>query len=257
MKMLHSAQKMMGKEKVPVPGPDSPAEDWDRFYKAGGRPEASDAYVLPEGWGDEEKAMFDAEGLKAFQEVAFKNGMSAKGFQEAVAWYKDYMSSTTEAYNASQEQQVLAGLDALKKEWRGEDFTVNMGIAEAALEQLGDESLTELIMGDKVLRNHPAIIKLFHRIGTSMQDHQPLQGLNSSGLKVDSLTHAKQELSAFDAKYREVLTNPNYQGPLLSGTNRDAILDKRFQLTKQATSGGRKGMDGSQQFTEFEVDLTH
>ena len=252
MRMLHNSQKLIGKDKVVTPTADSAPEVWDAFYKAGGRPDDVEGYKLSEEFGDDKLKLLDSEAVDAFKKVAMETGMSNAAFEKQMAWYADYMQSSMASAEEATNTQVAEGLTALRKEWTGDDFDTNMGVAQAALEQIGDEQLTELVMGDKALRNNPSVIKLFHRIGASMQDHAPLAVPNGGVFKLDGVTHAKQELAKFEDLHKDVLFNNNYQGP----KNREDILSQRFKILQAASPERSSVADvGGGEFREFEVRI--
>jgi hypothetical protein len=250
MKMLHSSQKLLGKEKIVRPDADSPPEVWDEFYKVAGRPESAEKYDFAEDFTDEQKGLFDEEGLNKFKELAYQEGVSSKAFQSMIKFYADFVGESNEALSASANEAIQAGLNELKAEWRGEDFSNNTKIAQSALEQLGDENLTKLIMDDPKLRNNPSLIKLFHRIGQSQLDDTPLATGTGTALKTDSVTHARQQLREFEEKNADVLMAHNYQGP----KNREEVLAQRFQLLRKAYPE-RPSVDGSAGFSEFEIPV--
>lgn len=250
MKMLHSSQKLLGKEKIVRPDADSPPEVWDEFYKVAGRPESAEKYEFGEDFTDENKALFDEEGLGKFKELAHENGVSGKAFQSMVKWYADYVNQANEALSGEANQAIQAGLDELKAEWRGEDFENNTKIAQSALEQLGDDNLKNLIMEDPKLRNHPSLIKLFHRIGQSQLDDSPIATGTGTKLSTDSVTHARQQLQDFEEKHADVLLSHNYQGP----KNREQIIAQRFEIMKKAYPT-RPTVDSGQGFSEFEIPV--
>lgn len=236
-----NAQKLVGKEKIVRPDADSPKELWDEYHKVGGRPDEADGYSFAEDFGDDRAKMFDEEGLKGFKALAHENGVSNKAFQEMTKWYADYIAQSQEAEASALDQASREGLAELKKEWVGEDYQNNMRIAQAAIENIGDENLTELILGNEALRNHPSVIKLFHRLGQSMQEHTPLQTDHGGPLRLDGVTQARQLLAKFDEDHHDVLMTVNYTGP----KDRNDILNKRFALLQKAYPGtGQVPLDG-------------
>jgi len=83
------AQRMIGMEKLPVPGPNATDEDWNVVYDKLGRPEAPDKYELP---APPEGFELDPEMASAFRETAHKLGLLPQQAAGLFDWYTKTVS---------------------------------------------------------------------------------------------------------------------------------------------------------------------
>ena len=170
-KMLVSGQKMIGADKIMVPGKESTDEDWGKIFNKLGRPEKSDGYALakpeiPEGMPWDDKAVL------AFQEAAHKTGLLPKQAKDLFDWYNGIV---TDAYTGSQKatQEAYDGaVAALKKEW-GAAYDQKLELAESAVRAFGGEEAIEELK----LKNRPQLIKLFSNIGSQISEGK-LKGMD-------------------------------------------------------------------------------
>jgi len=79
MKQLVNAQKMIGKDKIVIPGEGASQEEKDAFQIALGRPETKDGYTVE--IPDDLKDVF---GVEESQEMAFALGLSQETFNKAM-----------------------------------------------------------------------------------------------------------------------------------------------------------------------------
>jgi len=100
-KGYQNLEKLLGKDRIPVPQADDDEDGWQRWYAASGRPEKADDYEferpsLPEG------LPYDEETEKSFRTWAHVNGLNKK---QARNLYEGYVKAQTErhaAYNTAQ-----------------------------------------------------------------------------------------------------------------------------------------------------------
>jgi hypothetical protein len=165
-KMLVSGQKMIGADKIMVPGKESTDEDWGKIFNKLGRPEKSDGYALakpeiPEGMPWDDKAVL------AFQEIAHKAGLLPKQAKDLFNWYNGIAA---EAYTGTQKatQEAYDGaVAALKKEW-GAAYDQKLELSRAAIRAFASEEDIKAL--DEGLGNDPRMIKLFAKIGSQISE---------------------------------------------------------------------------------------
>lgn len=109
-------EKTLGKNRVVVPTEKSTPEEWKAFFKAGGAPDAEDAYDI--GMEDlPEQARTPAEALSAFRKAALENGVTKKQFDSMFKAYKETtnnrLNQEVESINKMRENTETE----LRKEW--------------------------------------------------------------------------------------------------------------------------------------------
>ena len=127
-KSLINAQKMVGADKVAIPGKYTTPEEMDSFYSKIGRPETADGYELSSN------EVIGDEGVTFFRELAHKNGLT----------------------------QTQA-----KNEW-GDQYEKNIGYSNEVVSFFSsdDDAITEMKLADGTrIGDNPMIIEMFSNIG--------------------------------------------------------------------------------------------
>ena len=163
-KSFVSAQKMIGANKVAIPGENATADEINAFHKALGRPDKMEDYSL-DGIELPEGITLDDNITKQFREFAFNHGMSQKMFKEAIAFDIARAAAARQQFDAEVNAEYNDTLARLKTEWGG-DFDANLAQCNKALQTFG---LTELFASKGLLNNYDAITALT-RIGASMSE---------------------------------------------------------------------------------------
>ena len=158
------AQRAMGAGKVAVPGENSPREDWEAFYKAGGRPDSEEGYStdglqLPDG-----VALDDAE-VAAFRKFAFENGLSQKVFQAAVKYDAERASRMAAASKEAQDREFEETLARLKA-----DHGARLGDVLAQCNRTMDVfGLRDTLERSGLLNNY-AVVSALARVGSRITE---------------------------------------------------------------------------------------
>lgn len=228
-----NAQKLIGREKIPMPKDEEDKEAWENLYKAVGRPEDPSEYELPEDFNLPEGFEVDEEALEDFKKVFHGAGMSKKQFAIAVKRYQDHVTQQHEAQQQKMQEMIQQGLTALGEEW-GDDYQKNLDLANGALDVLSQQNpeLKQLFEKNSYLANHPAILKAFAKIGESVQEHSFRSGGGEISFNPDSRAHALQMLRDFEERYQDEIFNP--AAKKLTPQKRQELLDERARLYRLA-----------------------
>lgn len=111
-----SAMSMIGMDKnelVRIPKSDADVKEWDSYYNKIGRPESPDKYAVPDGG----TIKFDDGLLSEFRQLAHKNGMTSKQFEETMKWYAPKIEQLIEQKNQQSVEAEKNVRSELKKEW--------------------------------------------------------------------------------------------------------------------------------------------
>lgn len=157
------AQKMVGADKVVVPGKHATDDDWKGVFKKLGLPESPDKY-------DFKAEGADPEFIKGFVEAAHKTGLLPKQVNEIYGWMTDVQKKFQEKVSQDAEATVKVELGKLKEEWGGESgYAKNMAVAKSALFNFFGKDTADWV--DKTgLGNDPQFIKLMHKVGQAMSE---------------------------------------------------------------------------------------
>ncbi len=151
------AQKLIGRDKIPVPGEKATKEDWDMVFDRLGRPKTADGYALPEVKIPEGYPAPDKEFMDTFRNKALELGMLPAQVNGLYQWF---MESQINEFNQFGERRNLErgeAENALRKLW-GKAFEQNFTIAEQAVNKYGTEKFIEKLKATG-LNNDPDMVQ--------------------------------------------------------------------------------------------------
>ena len=163
-KSFVNAQKMIGKNKIALPGENASQEELNAFYTALGRPESADAYKhdgveLPEG------ITLDDAAVKEFREFAFQNGISQDVFEKALAFDVMRVQKAQAAALAAHNREYDETLAKLKEQY-GDDLPARIAQVDKALTTFGIKK----IFVEKGLTNNYEIFEALGNIGARISE---------------------------------------------------------------------------------------
>lgn len=173
-KSLINAQKMVGADKVAIPGSWATDDDWAQVYSKLGRPDEAASYELDGG------ELVDETSMGRFKEMAHKAGLNAKQAQMIISGYTDMVTEANAQTQTQSEDKQVAMETELKRDW-GERYDRNLAQANAVLDQFGGEEFTtETDLGNgQRLGDNKEIIKFLSKVGNFM--HEKMGEDNFSG----------------------------------------------------------------------------
>ena len=150
-----SAQRMIGADKVPVPGKSATDEEWREVYRKLGAPEDPNSYEL------EQQEYWDDHSFEQFKNRAYEMGLNNKQADTLSRFYTEQISHAKEEFDQKAEEARFNGEQELRQEF-GQHFDDRMGMAQDAARTIfGDASLfDEIKLADgRLLGDDPRIIK--------------------------------------------------------------------------------------------------
>lgn len=172
-KSYMNLEKLLGREKIPVPTSDEDVEGWNRAYTALGRPASPDEYeferpTLPED------LPYDEDAEKSFRQWAHEQGLNKR---QAKAFYDRYVKYQTErhaAYVEHQRQQRAQAEHAFRREL-GNRYEAEIAKAKAALQRYADPGYIQWL-DESGQGNNPEVIRAWIRVGNEMVGEAKLKG---------------------------------------------------------------------------------
>jgi len=175
-KMLVSGQKMIGADKIVIPGAEATDEDWGAVFNKLGKPETTEGYELAKPEDFPEDMEWSDELVGAFKDIAHKANLLPAQAAALFGWYNSVSSEAhTNTTKATQEAYDGAVVE-LKKEW-GVSYDKNVELAHAAIRAFAGEDDVKAL--DAGLGNDPRLIKLFSKIGGAISEDK-LKGVNQA-----------------------------------------------------------------------------
>ena len=203
-KSYMNLEKLLGREKVPLPQSDEDEDGWTRWYQAAGRPEKPDDYEferpeLPEG------LPYDEDTEKAYRNWVHANGLNKK---QAKALYEGFVKQSVERHAAWQghqkEMQAKAQMELQRK--YGGQYEAKISKARAALKKYTDEAYFKYL-DESGLGNDPRLIDAWIKVGDELAGDERLKGNvqpTTTVADVDKVIRefrTKNEKALFDATH--------------------------------------------------------
>ncbi len=137
-----SAQKLIGRDKIPVPGEKATKEDWDMVFERLGRPKDSNGYTIPEVKMPEGYPLPKDEFVKELKAKALELGLLPAQLKNLYEWFMGNEASEYNKYKQERDLSRTEAENALRKAW-GKAFEQNYAIAEQAVNKFGNEKFIE------------------------------------------------------------------------------------------------------------------
>ena len=203
---LH-AQKMVGLDKIPVPNKYATDEDWKEVYKRLGAPETPDQYKYK--FAKDQKV--DEASLKAFNEVAQKNGLMPKQAENIVKFYNELSQQAVSQEASKMDAARLESETVLKTEY-GSEYNKRLDQAKRLASQtLGADFLNNTILknGSK-LGDNVSLIKAFSNLADKLSEDEIVKGEGTDYMSAKELQKQIDELEAPDSAFWKK-THPNHE----------------------------------------------
>lgn len=188
-----NAQKLIGSDKVFIPGKHASEQDWNNVYRKLGLPEKIDDY----GINFKEGVTIDQEFSNAFKETAYKLGILPKQAQALADWFSDVNTTAETKYMEEIKGSQGKALEGLKSEW-GNAYDANLSRAQQVIKNFGDQELLTHLE-ETGLGNDTKLIKFLAGIGGKLYKESPIVGGDSGGAQIPSPQEAKKTLDSIMA----------------------------------------------------------
>ena len=203
---LH-AQKMVGLDKIPVPNKYATDEDWQEVYKRLGAPEKPDQYKYK--FAKDQKV--DENTLKAFNEVAQRNGLLPKQAENIVKFYNELNQQAVSQEASKVDAARLESETVLKTEY-GAEYNKRLDQAKRLASQtLGADFLNNTILknGSK-LGDNVSLIKAFSNLADKLSEDEIVKGEGTDYMSAKELQKQIDELQQPGSPYW-IKTHPNHK----------------------------------------------
>jgi len=197
MRSLASAERMIGKDKIPIPNENSTQDEWDRFFKVGGRPEKADEYgfkrpeQLPEEYWDDNRA-------KKFQDVFHKAGISKKQSDAIIEAYNSDVLGELQTMQTNSKLAIEQAEAELVSKW-GNQYQSKIHIGNAAIEKgITDEDHKQRLL--QKFGNDPDFIEYSANLGGLFVESGAIPKPSTTGLtkqEIESEILKVQQSDAF------------------------------------------------------------
>lgn len=237
-----NAQSALGKKRLEAPGEDWDDTRWSEFHSQF----VPEDYELPEKLelrlsedGDIQNYELKKETAAELKSVAKELGMSsAQAKKLTEVWAKRELASSQELDGQIQ-KAVSDQISELRSEW-GDQFEVNHRSANEAYDVLVKEvpELEALMQWSPVVANHPATMKLFHRLAPLVKDLGVAGGSGrmGSGFEGETVAQIDAELQDLMTTHEQLINSDPGTLSFADQEKRQKVLERRSELYRKKYS---------------------
>lgn len=236
-----NAEKMIGADKLVLPGKDAKPEDWDSVWNKLGRPEKVDGYQFPEV---KDRPFTEADkGLQAvFAPIAHKLGLTQAQVTGLAEWQ---IALTTESIKLETEGAANAQAE-LRKEW-GDQYDAKHDAAQrglaAVLEASGQKidsfKMMKLTDGTFAFDN-PMLLRLFATFGESISEGGFVGSSGGGAGSLGAFATPESAAAELDRLYAKDFKDPNHPYMNKRDPQHKAWSDRVMRLNSTA-QGAKQG----------------
>lgn len=218
------AQKLVGAEKLVIPGETATPEERAAFYNKLGRPEKPDGYQikLPEGLTEDR---VDKAKIDLWRKEMHESGIPKAAAERLLNKYLTEEFTATQAAAQAHAKALQDGELALKQEF-GTQYDTKLNFARFAVKEFGSDGLVQ-ILESTGLGSNPEVVKLFANIGQKLSDDKARgSGTGQTGMS----SFASPELAQH--ALNEFQRNPENMKALFDRQhpNHDRVVEDRAKL---------------------------
>lgn len=196
MRTLAHQARMVGADKVALPGKDAKPEDWGKVWDKLGRPTAPDKYDLKDVQKLPDNAPYDYEGEKVFLKDFHDLGLTQSQAKGLLSRYREKIGGQLQTYEQTQAAQREEALTALKKDF-GQAFDQKVSKARLYVESVAGANAADIIAK---YGNDPAFIRFAVDASKSMQEDSVTVGQNTGIDRALSPAEAQAEINDIRAE---------------------------------------------------------
>lgn len=200
-----NAQKLIGADKIAIPGKHATEEDWKNVYKKLGVPEKVDEYQVK----FKEGVSIDEKFSKSFREFAHSKGILPSQAQALADWFSDVNAGSEAEIANEQKQQFAKTVETLKKDW-GNSFDLQVARANKVIQEAGGDELAQhfATLG---LGGDAKVMKFLAKVGEDLYgEHKFVEGQGGASTLTPKEIDAKIASLTKESAYFEK-THPNHK----------------------------------------------
>lgn len=159
------AQRMVGMDKIPVPGKHSTEDDWQVIYDRLGRPSDPNEYAF-------ENSSFQADdpGVAEFKKVAHAAGLNPSQANKIMQFYDGLQQSSAETVNANEQKVREESELELRKDF-GLAFDKKVQQADDVFQKFFPNEMKDVKLANgNLLGNEPIFIKALAKLADNFSE---------------------------------------------------------------------------------------
>lgn len=207
-----NAQKLVGADRISIPGKNATPEQIAEYHKKLGVPDKPDAYEhkLPEGLKPEQ---LDTALLTTWKERLHKAGIPKTAAEQIINQYLEDNAGQINAQETARIESDKQNDLSVREKW-GDKYDENSNFARHALEQLGTPELAQFF-DQSGLGNHPELVEFFAKAGRAIAEDTARGAGDGTGDGAPRTAAAAQaELTRLqnDESFQKALWDESFEG---------------------------------------------
>ncbi len=162
VKSYYHAKKLVGADKMVIPGEKASDEEWGAVFKKLGLPESVDKY----GVDRKADSPVDEKFFAEFKQRAHAAGILPKQAAKLMGFFEEQAKNAGTIQAQQIELQTKKELEELQTEWGG-SFKGNVNRANFALKKYGGDEFVAYL-GERGLGSSPQMIKFLANVGQAL-----------------------------------------------------------------------------------------
>lgn len=201
------AQRMIGADKIALPGKSATDDEWRAVYQRLGAPNDPANYQI-----NVEAQILGDEQLSEFKNAAFQAGLNDRQASTVAQFMETTLSQAQEQFQQQADEARYNGEQELRKEW-GQAFEQKIELAyKAAVDTLGSAELLDTIQlaDGRMLGDHPDIVRMFAKIAQSIGEDNLVGDTSEMVMTPSEASQQIAEMTRRDSPYWDKM-HPEHQ----------------------------------------------
>ncbi len=220
-----NVQKLIGADKLPIPGKHATENDWKEAFHKLGNPRDLAEYNIEVD--KETEPLVDKEFVEGFKKQAHSLGVLPRQAQAMVKWFGELNKNSWQAVERDSEAKSVADMQALDREW-GTAKEAKTVAAKAAIHEFADQETAGLLR-DLGLGKNAKFIKFMSKIGETLSEDKLRAADQGGGNFSGHLTPAQAS-----AKIAEIKGNMRHPYWVSTHENHKAAVKEMTGLFEMA-----------------------
>lgn len=217
------AERMIGRDRIPLPKDENDQEGYERAYSALGRPEKPDAYEIPKPEKLPDGMQYDDDGEKYLRQLGWQNGFNNKQILAMRDAYMKREGERMENYREWQQSSRQQAEETLRRE-HGHGYDKFLRTAKVALREFADSDLLEEL--DRTgFGNDPRLLRAFGKAGSALLGEQKLRdGDRQPGGSGD----IDADIANYREKHSQALMDPHHPQHQMHSDQLTLLFQRKF-----------------------------
>jgi hypothetical protein len=210
------AQRLIGREKVPLPAKDADDGEWALLFDRLGRPKSPGEYALTPPEGLTASAEIVPAVAEDYRRTAHELGLLPRQVQGLYSWFMQLNDRQTADPHSASRHAIEEGKRTLRQEWAG-DYDRRVDLARRTVRRFGGEEL-EAHLVESGLGDDPRLLRFLAAAGVALAEDRPdvRRGAGSAPRDgfASSPADAMSEISRlkFDPEFQKAYVGASHPG---------------------------------------------